>query len=144
MMSFFKNKKIDEDGISDNKSYRNIAALLIYAAKIDENYEETEKEIIKKTLIELGAESSGIDSLISDAATIEENSNQILDFTREVKNVPMSDKIRIVESLWKIIYSNNNADIYETNLMRRLTGLLYVDSKTMGEIKEKVKKQLNK
>tara|TARA_B110001450_G_scaffold52431_1_gene49067 strand:+ start:311 stop:745 length:435 start_codon:yes stop_codon:yes gene_type:complete len=144
MMSFFKNKKIDEDGISDNKSYRNIAALLIYAAKIDENYEETEKEIIKKTLIELGAESSGIDSLISDAATIEENSNQILDFTREVKNVPMSDKIRIVESLWKIIYSNNNADIYETNLMRRLAGLLYIDAKTMGDLKEKVKRELKK
>ena len=144
MMSFFKNKKIDEDGISDNKSYRNIAALLIYAAKIDENYGETEKEIIKKTLIELGAESSGIDSLISDAATIEENSNQILDFTREVKNVPMSDKIRIVESLWKIIYSNNNADIYETNLMRRLAGLLYIDAKTMGDLKEKVKRELKK
>ena len=143
MISFFKNKKTDKVEISDNKSYCNIAALLIYAAKIDENYEAAEKEIIKKTLIELGVESSSIDSLISDAETIEENSNQILDFTREVKNVPMSDKIRIIESLWKIIYSNNNADIYETNLMRRLAGLLYIDAKTMGDLKEKVKKDLS-
>ena len=144
MISFFKNKKTDKVEISDNKSYCNIAALLIYAAKIDENYEAAEKEIIKKTLIELGVESSSIDSLISDAETIEENSNQILDFTREVKNAPMSDKIRIIESLWKIIYSNNNADIYETNLMRRLAGLLYIDAKTMGDLKDKVKIELKK
>ena len=144
MMSFFKNKKIDEDGISDNKSYRNIAALLIYAAKIDENYEEAEKEIIKKTLIELGVESSSIDKLISDAAIIEKNSNQILDFTREVKNVDESDKIKIIESLWKIIYSDDNADLYETNLMRRLAGLLYIDAKTMGDLKKKVKSELEK
>ena len=142
MISFFKNK--DKDKINDDKSYYNIAALLIHAAKIDENYEEEEKEIIKKTLIELGAESSDVDSLMSDAATIEENSNQILDFTREVKNVPDSDKIKIIESLWKIIYSNDSADIYETNLMRRLSGLLYVDAKTMGDLKLKVKGELGK
>ena len=58
--------------------------------------------------------------------------------------MPELEKRKVIESLWKIIYSNNEADIYETNLMRRLTGLLYIDSKTMGEIKEKVKKQLNK
>ena len=142
MISFFKNKEKYE--VNDDKSYCNIAALLIHAAKIDENYEEVEKEIIKKTLIELGAESTNVDSIISDAITIEENSNQILDFTREVKNAPLSDKIRIVQSLWKIIYSNDNADIYETNLMRRLAGLLYIDAKTMGDLKEKVKKELKK
>ena len=142
MISFFKNK--EKDKVSNDKFYCNIAALLIHAAKIDENYEETEKEIIKKTLIELGAESLSIDSLISDAATIEENSNQILDFTREVKNSPMSDKIRIVESLWKIIYSDDRADIYETNLMRRLAGLLYIDAKIMSDLKEKIKKGLCK
>ena len=118
-----------------------IAALLIHAAKIDENYEEKEKEIIKKTLIELGADSSDLDKLISDATTIEENSNQILDFTKEVKNLPKTDKIKIIESLWSIIYSNNEADIYETNLMRRLAGLLYVDSPTMGDIKDRIKKE---
>jgi uncharacterized tellurite resistance protein B-like protein len=142
MISFFKNKK--KDNVGDEKSYYNIAALLIHAAKIDENYEDEEKEIIKKTLIELGVKSSDVEGLITDAATIEENSNQILDFTREVKNAPISDKIRIVESLWKIIYSNNNADVYETNLMRRLAGLLYINAKTMAELKEKVKRELKK
>ena len=130
--------------LNDDKSYSNIAALLIHAAKIDENYQDKEKEIIKKTLIELGAASSNINKLISDAATIEENSNQILDFTREVKNAPESDKIRIIECLWKIIYSDDSADMYETNLMRRLTGLLYIDAKIMGDLKEKVKRELKK
>ena len=142
MISFFKNK--GKDNVSDDKSYSNIAALLIHVAKIDENYEDKEKEIIRKTLIELGATISNIDKLIADASVIEENSNQILSFTREVKNAPESDKIRIVESLWKIIYSDDNADMYETNLMRRLAGLLYIDAKTMGDLKEKVKKELSK
>ena len=142
MISFFKNKNKDE--VISMESYSKIASLLIHAAKIDENYEEKEKEIIKKTLIDLGAEKSNVDKIISDATIIEENSNQILDFTREIKNAPESNKIKIVESLWKIIYSNNKADVYETSLMRRLAGLLYIDSKTMGDLKEKVKKELLK
>ena len=144
MISFFKNKEKEEDTVNNDKSYSNIAALLIHVAKIDENYEDKEKEIIRKTLIELGATISNIDKLITDASVIEENSNQILSFTREVKNAPESDKIRIIESLWKIIYSDDNADMYETNLMRRLAGLLYIDAKTMGDLKEKVKKELSK
>ena len=116
-------------------------ALLIHAAKIDENYTKNEEEIIKKTLIELGAKEETISQTIKDAKSIEENSNQILDFTREVKNLPENDKIKIIEALWSIIYSNNEADIYETNLMRRLAGLLYIDSSTMGDIKEKIKKE---
>jgi len=144
MISFFKNKEKEEDTVNNDKSYSNIAALLIHVAKIDENYEDKEKEIIRKTLIELGATISNIDKLIADASVIEENSNQILSFTREVKNAPESDKIRIIESLWKIIYSDDNADMYETNLMRRLAGLLYIDAKTMGDLKEKVKKELSK
>ena len=142
MISFFKNK--DKNMMNDDKSYSNIAALLIHAAKIDENYEDKEKDIIKKTLIELGAASAKVDKLISDASIIEENSNQILNFTREVKNAPESDKIRIIESLWKIIYSDNNADMYETNLMRRLAGLLYIDAKIMGDMKKKIKQELKK
>ena len=142
MISFFKNK--GKDDVGDDYSFLKVAALLIHTAKIDETYEEKEKDIIKKTLIELGAESSHIDKLISDATIIEANSNQILDFTKEVKNAPESDKIRIVESLWKIIYSDDNADMYETNLMRRLAGLLYIDPKTMGDLKEKVKGELKK
>ena len=142
MISFFKNKEKNE--VNDNYSYSKIAALLIHTAKIDETYEEKEKDIIKKTLIELGAESSHIDKLISDATIIEANSNQILDFTKEVKNAPESDKIRIVESLWRIIYSDDSADMYETNLMRRLAGLLYIDAKIMGDLKEKIKQELKK
>ena len=116
-------------------------ALLIHAAKIDENYTEKEEEIIKKTLLELDAKKETITQIINDAKSIEKNSNQILDFTREVKNLPKNDKIKIIEALWSIIYSNNEADIYETNLMRRLAGLLYIDSSTMGDIKDRVKKE---
>jgi len=144
MISFFKNKEKNGNIINDDKSYSNIAALLIHVAKIDENYDDKEKEIIKKTLIELGAVSSNINKLMSDASIIEENSNQILNFTREVKDAHESDKIRIIEALWKIIYSDNNADMYETNLMRRLAGLLYIDAKIMGDIKEKIKQELKK
>ena len=116
-------------------------ALLIHAAKIDENYTEKEEEIIKKTLLELDAKKETITQIIKDAKSIEENSIQILDFTREVKNLPENDKIKIIEALWSIIYSNNEADIYEANLMRRLAGLLYIDSSKMGDIKERIKKE---
>ena len=141
MISFFKNKEKNEP--QDN-SYSKIAALLIHAAKIDEAYEKKEEDIIKETLIDLGAPISEIDKIMLEAILVEENSNQILNFTREIKNGPESDKIRIIESLWKIIYSNDKADIYESNLMRRLAGLLYIDAKTMGDLKEKVKKKLSK
>ena len=116
-------------------------ALLIYTAKIDENYTENEEEIVKKTLLELGAKKETINQTIKKAKSIEENSNQILEFTREVKDLTENDKIKIIEALWSIIYSNNEADIYETNLMRRLAGLLYIDSSTMGDIKDRIKKQ---
>ena len=131
---FFKKEEIKNDNYQTK-----ICALLIHAAKIDENYTEKEEEIIKKTLSELGLEKENIHKTVKEAQLIEENSNQILDFTREVKNLPNEDKIVIVESLWSIIYSNKEADIYETNLMRRLAGLLYIDNKTMGDIKERVK-----
>jgi len=142
MISFFKSK--EKDGENDNSSYSKIAALLVHTAKIDENYEDKEREIIKKTLIELGAENLNIDKVLSDAEVIEANSNQILDFTKEVKNMSETDKIKIIESLWKIIYSDDSADIYETNLMRRLSGLLYIDAKTMGELKKRIKRELSK
>ena len=134
---FFKKEEI-----KNNKFLTKVCALLIHAAKIDENYTDKEEEIIKKTLNELGVENENIPKTIEDAKEIEENSNQILDFTREVKNLPELDKIKIVEALWSIIYSNKDADIYETNLMRRLAGLLYIDNKTMGDIKEKIKQNL--
>ena len=119
-----------------------VGALLIHAAKIDENYTENEEEIIKKTLLELGVKIENLSNVINEAKIIEENSNQILEFTREVKNLSEKDKIKIVEALWSIIYSNNDADLYETNLMRRLSGLLYIDSKIMGDIKERIKSKI--
>tara|TARA_B110000003_G_C16214734_1_gene364902 strand:+ start:125 stop:553 length:429 start_codon:yes stop_codon:yes gene_type:complete len=142
MINFFKNQK--KDSPNENSSLLKIASLLIHTAKIDEIYTNKEEDIIKKTLLELGADNSTIEEIMSNATIIEENSNQILDFTREIKTIPEPDKIKIIESLWKIIYSNNNADIYETNLMRRLSGLLYIDSKTMAEIKQKIEKELVK
>ena len=130
-----KNNKVDTNFLTK------VCALLIHAAKIDENYTENEETIIKKTLLELGCSDDDLYKIIKDAKTIEENSNQILDFTKEVKNMTEHDKIKIVEALWSIIYSNKDADMYETNLMRRLAGLLYIDNKTMGNIKDKIKNQ---
>ena len=138
MPKMFFNKK----EIKNNNFLTKVCALLIHAAKIDENYTDKEEEIIKKTLIELGIENENVSKIIEEAKIIEESSNQILDFTREVKGLPEQDKIKIIEALWSIIYSNKDADIYETNLMRRLAGLLYIDNKTMGDIKEKIKKNL--
>ncbi len=133
---FFKKKKSDDDA-----NLVKIGALLIHTAKIDENYSQEEEEIIRKTLLNLGAKQTNLDTLITRAKQCESDANQILDFTKEIKNLNNSDKIKIVKSLWHIIYSNKNADIYETNLMRRLSGLLYIDSKTMGNIKEEIKKE---
>ena len=142
MINFFKNK--EEKGLDKDESFSKIAALLIHAAKIDENYTNDEKEIIKETMIDLGVKTIDIDKIMNNATIIEENSNQILNFTKEIKNITETDKIKIIESLWKIIYSNNSADIYEANLMRRLAGLLYVDAKTMANLKDKIKKNLLK
>ena len=140
MFNFFKDKDKNKVNYKEN-SFSKIASLLIYAAKLDEDYTEKEEQIIKKTLLDLGAKSSEINEFILNAKTLEKNSNQILDFTKEVKNLPETDKIKIIECLWSIIYSNNEADIYETNLMRRLAGLLYIDSSTMGDIKDRIKKE---
>jgi uncharacterized tellurite resistance protein B-like protein len=139
MLKFFKNKENTKENF-----FSRIAALLIYAAKIDEVYSKEEELIIKKTLLDLGAKKSEIDEVILNANTLEKNSNQILDFTKEVKSMPELDKRKIIESLWEIIYSNNNVDMFEANLMRRLAGLLYIDSKTMGEIKEKMQRKFKK
>ena len=120
------------------------ASLLIHAAKIDENYTNNEKIIIERTLVELGANKEKLNELIKRAEENEENSNQILDFTKDIKSTNQNFKIKLIESLWKIIYSDKASDIYESNLMRRLSGLLYLDNKMVGDIKEKIKKNLNK
>ena len=134
----FSNK---EDKNVNQTNLVKIGALLIHAAKIDENYSVEEEKIIKNTLLNLGADEAHLDNLMTKAQQYEKDANQILDFTREVKNLEDNDKIKIIKSLWKIIYSNKDADIYETNLMRRLGGLLYIDNKIMGDIKEKIKKE---
>ena len=126
---------------NENESLIKVAALLIHAAKIDENYSEHEEEIIKKTLVGLGANKENTEKIIEDGKKIETNSNQILEFTKEVKNMNDKDKIKIIENLWRIIFSNKEADIYETSLMRRLAGLLYIDNKTMGDIKNKIQNE---
>ena len=129
----------------DNKNQKNdllkVAALLIHAAKIDENFTITEEKIIEETLLNLGAKKDNVKQIIIESKKIEEKANQILEFTREIKNMEESNKIKIIETLWRIIYSNKYADIYETNLMRRLAGLLYVDNQTMGNIKDRIKKE---
>ena len=136
----FFNKNKDTDSSND---LIKIAALLIHAARIDENYSSEEKEIVKKTLIEIGVKKENLENIVKKAENIESNSVQILDYTKEVKNMNDDKKIKIIETLWRIIFSNNKADIYETNLMRRLEGLLYIDSNIMGNIKDKIKKEKN-
>ena len=134
MINFFKKKNME----TLENPLAKIAALLIHVAKIDENYTEKEREIIKKAIIELGAKNETADIVLTEAEKIEKESNQILDFTKEVKNLNKDSKIKIVQSLWTIIYSDSNADMYENSLMRRLTGLLYLDPMTVGDIKKKV------
>ena len=136
MFDFF-NKK-DKKKIDIDSSLSKITALLIHAAKIDENYTEKEREIIRKAIVELDSKDNNIDEVLLKAEEMEKNSNQILDFTREVKSMDKKSKIKIVEALWNIIYSDSNADMYENSLMRRLTGLLYLDPKIVGNIKKKI------
>lgn len=136
MFKLFKNNNKTED---KNVSIIYIASLLIHVARVDENYSQKEKTIIKETLIKLGAERNNIDSIIAEAEALEENSNQILEYTKEAKNLKYESKVILIEALWDIIYSDENADMYEENLMRRLSGLLYLDKKTVGDIKEKIK-----
>ena len=140
MIKFFKNKnKNDMDS-----SLIKITALLIHAAKIDENYTEKERKIIRKAIVELDSKDNDIDEVLIKAEEIEKNSNQILDFTKEVKNMNEESKIKIIEVLWKIVYSDNNPDMYENSLMRRLSGLLYLDPKIVGDIKKRMINNLKK
>ena len=140
MINFLKNKNKND---MDNSLIK-ITALLIHAAKIDENYTEKERKIIRKTIVELDSKDNNIDEVLIKAEEIEKNSNQILDFTKEVKNMNEDSKIKIIEVLWKIVYSDNNPDMYENSLMRRLSGLLYLDPKIVGDTKKRVINNLKK
>ena len=100
---------------------------------------KVKKVLVKKTLLEIGAKEQELENIYNEAEKIENNSNQILDFTREIKNLDEEFKVKITESLWSIIYSDGLSDMYEDNFMRRLTGLLYLDKKIVGDIKERTK-----
>ena len=136
MFNIFKKENTEKR--SNHPSIMAVACLLIHSAKIDENYTDKEKKIIKDAVVEMGANAQEIDGIIQVAEEKEKDSNQILDFTREIKNIDEEDKKIIIEALWDIIYSDEDADMYETNLMRRISGLLYLDPKVVGDIKEKV------
>ena len=138
MFNLFKKNEVDN---KNNLSLISIASILIHSAKIDEDFTDNERKIIKKALIEMGAQAEKIDEIMEEAEEKEKDSNQILEFTREIKNVDEDKKKSIIEALWTIVYSDKNADMYETNLMRRLSGLLYLDNKVVGDIKQKVMKK---
>ena len=138
MFSLFKKEKENKKD-ENHLSLTSVAALLIHSAKIDQNFTKKERDIIKKALIEMGADENNLDEIIKEAEIKEQDSNQILEFTKEVKYKNIEEKKIVIEALWNIIYSDDDADIYETNLMRRLSGLLYLDPKIVGDIKEKIK-----
>ena len=131
-----KNEKKDNNNIL-------VAALLIHAAKIDENYTEAEKTIIKKALMELGLiKLNEANELLIEAEKKEQDSNQILEFTQQIKKNPIEFRLKIIEILWKIVYSDGSSDSYESNLIRRVCGLLYVSDRDSGMIKLKVQHSL--
>ena len=137
MFKKFLKKKENE---SPNNKNVLIIALLIHAAKIDENYTENEKKIIKKVIMDLNEISSNqADELLKLAEKKEEDSNQIIEFTKEIKKYSMEFKLKIVEIIWKIVYSDGTSDDYESNLIRRICGLLYISDKDNGIIKAKVR-----
>ena len=134
----FKSKKKDN---LDNKNIM-VAALLVHAAKMDENYTEIERKIIERALINLTQfPKNKIEEILDLAEKKEQDSNQILEFTKEIKKNNMEFRLQIIELLWKIIYSDGIADQYETNLIRRVCGLLYISDKDNGNIKLKIKNQ---
>ena len=139
--------KIFKKKVSDNSDNKNIlvTALLIHAAKIDEIYTDIEKTIIKKALVDLDyITPDKADQLIKDAEKKEESSNQIVEFTREIKKYSMESRLKIIEVIWKIVYSDGTNDSYESNLIRRICGLLYISGKDNGIIKIKVQNLKNK
>ena len=138
MLNFFKK---DDNSDNNNISIISLICLLIHAAKIDEKYTEKEKNIIRNTILKLGFKDGNINELLKKAEEKEKDANQILEFTKEGKNLDQNKKIILIEALWSIIFSDKDVDLYEANLMRRLSGLLYLDKKIVGDIKEKIKNQ---
>tara|TARA_B100000029_G_scaffold177690_1_gene175046 strand:- start:1133 stop:1558 length:426 start_codon:yes stop_codon:yes gene_type:complete len=136
----FKKKEKKEQ---NNKSIL-IAALLIHAAKIDLHYTDVEKEIIKKAIMNLdNLSSKEAEEILQKSEEKEKESNQIIEFTREIKKYPMEFRLKIIEIIWKIVYSDGTKGVYESNLVRRICGLLYVSDKESGIIKIKVQNSIS-
>ena len=131
ILKFFNKEK----QLNNDNDLINVACLMIHAARIDQNYTGKEKNIIKNTLAKLNNKNEDIDKVLLEAEVKESDSNHIQDFTKNIKAMDKVNKIEIIKNIWGIILSDGNSDIYEENLMRRLAGLLYIDSKTMGDIK---------
>ena len=120
-----------------------VCSLLVHAAKMDENYTEKEKSIILKSLSEIykSKKKDEIEKILKQAEIKEAEANQILEFTKEIKNSDIEFRKKIIKIIWKIIYSDKTEDMYEANLMRRLSSLLYVTDRECGEIKSEVMKE---
>ena len=119
----------------DQKEIIGISALLIHAAKIDEIYSEKEKKLIFNFIETNIDENVSKEEVMKEAEKMEENSNQLLNYTKIIKDSPSKMKSEIITQLWKILISDNNVDLYESNLMRRICGLIYFSDKESGEIK---------
>ena len=137
ILKFFKT----DDKKNVNSELIDVACLMIHAAKIDENYTDHEKSIIKNTISKLDKTNADINKLLIEAETKESDTNHIQEFTKNIKNMNKENKIEIIKTIWTIILSDGNSDMYEENLMRRLAGLLYIDDRTIGEIKLKIQEK---
>ena len=136
MINIFKNKIED---VKSEKNFVLICALFIHAAKMDENYTDKEKSIILKALSDISDKKESYLKIVLEEAEKKENqSNQILEFTKEIKRSEKNFRLKILEVLWKIIYSDGISDMYESSLMRKLSGLLYVSDKETGDIKQSI------
>ena len=127
-------KFFNKDEKSNNNNLIDVACLMIHAAKIDENYTDIERKIIKNTLKKINNNNEDLDKIMINAEKKESDSNHIQEFTRNIKMMEKKDKKEVIKNIWSIILSDGNSDMYEENLMRRLAGLLYIDDKTIGEI----------
>ena len=126
----------------EKKELIGICALLIHAAKIDDNYQETEKKIILSFIKKTNSETEKPELLFNEAEKAEKDSNQLINFTNIIKKNSLESKSIVVKELWKIIISDKNVDEYESNLIRRICGLIYFPDKLSGEIKLKLINEL--
>ena len=136
-------KFFNKDEKSNNNNLIDVACLMIHAAKIDENYTDIERKIIKNTLKKINNNNEDLDKIMINAEKKESDSNHIQEFTRNIKMMEKKDKKEVIKNIWSIILSDGNSDMYEENLMRRLAGLLYIDDKTIGEIKLNIQSERN-